>query len=267
MKKILYIFPFFLIYNYVFSQVNMLDSTCIWSEINSGCYMQTCWNYYYKYSIDNSDTIINQKKYFKVRERGIRYNETDNEPMSGYSYDTSYTNYIKGFLRTDSNKFYYFDYGNTTENILWDFNLKVGDNVKSYYGTISSPVISIDSVIFNGIYVKRFFSNFYNQYLIEGIGCSSGLFGVFGNSLIETGSSLFCFKNKYDLFVVDTLNCSNSLTVGLNNNIILNDINLNVFPNPVKKRLTIELQETSNFCTLSICNINGQELIKKQIIE
>jgi len=263
MKKILYILPFLFISNFIFSQVNLLDSTCVWSEINYGGYMLTSWSYYYKYTIEKSDTIINQKKYFKLREKGIQYNKTDNEPMPGYSYDTTYTNNIKGFLRNDSNKFYFIDNGNTTEYLLWDFNLKVGDSVKSAYGTLSSPVISMDSVLFNGIYLKRFFSNMYNQYLIEGIGCSSGLFGVFGGSFVETGTALFCFKNKFDIFVVDTLSCSSSLTVGLNSNILINELHLNIFPNPSNGVFTITFQNMPNKNSeIEIFNSLGQRINK-----
>ncbi|MFA6925007.1 MAG: T9SS type A sorting domain-containing protein [Bacteroidales bacterium] len=40
---------------------------------------------------------------------------------------------------------------------------------------------------------------------------------------------------------------------------------LNIFPNPVKDNLTIEILQTKKESILTICNVDGQELIRQQI--
>jgi len=43
--------------------------------------------------------------------------------------------------------------------------------------------------------------------------------------------------------------------------------NLKVYPNPAKDEVTIEAPQTTRESTLSIYNVNGQKLIKRQIKE
>ena len=45
-----------------------------------------------------------------------------------------------------------------------------------------------------------------------------------------------------------------------------NSDNLSIYPNPANLYITLEIPQISKESTFIICNINGQELIKQQII-
>ncbi len=119
-----------------------------------------------KYSLQG-DTIINNIQYKKVcRNIGT----TTNPVFKGV-----------GGLREQNKKIYYNGFGynenyggfNNIENLLYDFNKKVGDTVKVNQWR-EYTITKIDSVKIGNEYRKR-----YNDCIIEGIGdVVSGLFGI-----------------------------------------------------------------------------------------
>lgn len=77
----------------------------------------------YKYFIEN-DTFINEIKYYKLYKSGIAYYE---EPFY-------YTGVYAGALRDTANKFYFVDKDESSEQLLFDFNLTVGDTIRGEIG-------------------------------------------------------------------------------------------------------------------------------------
>ena len=74
----------------------------------------------FEYFID-SDTTINNSKYFKIYKTGTAYYDT------AFYYEHIYV----GAIRDDDDKLYYIDKGETTESNLFDFNISIGDTIKS----------------------------------------------------------------------------------------------------------------------------------------
>ena len=73
-----------------------------------------------------------------------------------------------GFIR-QHNKLVYLRVNNQDE-ILYNFDLNVGDTLENTYNNFQNDisVISIDSILINGQYVKRFnFSNSTSSHMIE----------------------------------------------------------------------------------------------------
>jgi len=77
---------------------------------------------------------------------------------------------------TVARKVYVFDIGNGVDASLYDFTLEPGDTLPFYAGQGEMIVDSVGTVmLLTGEARKIFYLN-YNQYYIEGIGGSAGLF-------------------------------------------------------------------------------------------
>ncbi|HQU99556.1 MAG TPA: T9SS type A sorting domain-containing protein, partial [Bacteroidia bacterium] len=135
---------------------------------------------------------------------------------------------------------------NTTEHLLYDFNMGVGDTVKGYLESFTFPTVdivqSIDSALVGSTYRKRWnINNCYNIQLIEGIGSTYGLFEPSPGCVPDLPTySLICFQqNGQTLYPSTTTNCQLIASV----NYIDNNLNLiNVFPNPAKGAFIIDIK-------------------------
>lgn len=114
----------------------------------------------------SGDTIINGLTYAKA------YNV-------GYSqcFPLGYA----GALRNDSinRKVYFVEVDSTNEKLLYDFNLSIGDSIPQLNPYTVIYVTSIDSILINGTYLRRFAFSYIGgsngSYIIEGIGSMTGL--------------------------------------------------------------------------------------------
>jgi len=142
------------------------------------------WNFHFwlfcaeaEYSLVlGGDTVINSITYHKTF---IPYVLS---LIPGPPWCTLPSNGYKGALRHDSaaRKVYYVPASMSSEQILYDFNLQVGDTVPGYLeswgGLPVDTVISIDSILVGGNYRKRWnINNSYDIHIIEGLGSTYGL--------------------------------------------------------------------------------------------
>lgn len=153
-------------------------------------------NYDESYSISLSgDTLIGNQSYHKL--------------VSPYGGN------ICGAIRQDvaAKKVYYIAPSETTEHLLYDFTMQVGDTVRGYTQRAEfedDTVISIDSVLVGDSYRKRWLVNSnYNIYFIEGIGSTYGLFERSpGNTYDFPDYSLLCYsENNQTLYPDSQTNC------------------------------------------------------------
>ena len=239
-----------------------LDSTAVWNG-QGGYFDFVSWHLlYYKHTIDG-DTVIDGKTYYKIHRTGIEIIIPESIPGDT---DTVTINCYVGALREDSTKSFYmiFNY-QTTEKLLYDFNLGIGDTLTQMSGITgcSQPITieNIDTVYLGSQPRKRFFLN--NLfYFIEGIGASSGLFGGLCQA-IESGYSLICFSQDNNLLIVDsTLTCD-----------IISDINyfdyksqnlsFIAYPNPFTNSTIIEFKNSKKEKhTFTLYKTTGQ-LVRK----
>jgi hypothetical protein len=140
----------------------------------------------------NGDTSIGGLKFFKLYKTGVAH------------YDKPY--YFKdlyvGALRDSDDKIFYIKKNNTIEILLFDFNLNVGDTVKSLIGK-GKKIISIDTLQ-NGRKVFYHDKDHYNLgYFIEGIGSNGGLFSIGSSYIIlhsgELANYLICYSEDNSL--------------------------------------------------------------------
>lgn len=163
------------------------DSTAFWNIWSQGCCANNCpgpfinpvlQDFLYTYEM-NGDTAINGLTYHKMYYSG-----------SGHEYCSMggtlnvwnfFNNEYKGGFRQDTalRQVFFILANETSECLLYDFNLSVGDTFVSgcSWPGDCAEVISIDSVLTGSHYRKRFNLNTNPPYsLIEGIGSTSGLF-------------------------------------------------------------------------------------------
>ncbi len=151
------------------------------------------------------DTLIGSINYKKIFRSGVIYSQMCFPSVLGYV----------GCIREDANKHIYYRLPFTSsDTIIYDFNLNIGDTLKGYLA-MCSPIIvdSIDSVLVQSTYRKRFNCSthslgpcYSNIGIIEGIGGTQGLLMPFGNS--EAFSSLDCFSLLGNTIYPDTTtNC------------------------------------------------------------
>lgn len=151
------------------------------------------------------DTILGTQTYHKIYEIG--YSNGPGCYMAGYN------GFVCG-IREDSSKRIWRCYdGVQPEELLYDFNLNVGDSVNTMQNCgCDAMVDSIDSVLIGSAYRKRFIiqKNFFcgggTVEVIEGIGSTNGLLECFG--FLEATSSLNCYwESGFTLYPSSSANC------------------------------------------------------------
>ena len=140
----------------------------------------------------NGDTTIGNIKFFRLYKSGVAH----------YDHPFYYNNVYVGALRDSEDKIVFIKKTKTTESILFDFNVKVGDTIKSAIGK-GKKIISIDTLQ-NGRRVFYHAKDHYNLgFLIEGIGSNGGLFNT-GSSFVmihsgEMATYLICYSENNSL--------------------------------------------------------------------
>src|SRR5204863_2804445 len=132
----------------------------------------------------------------------------------------------RGAIRQDTmnRKVFFVSPSNTTEQLLYDFNMQVGDTVKGYIETFTSPsdtVKSIDSVLVGNSYRKRWTINtgfLWEVRFIEGIGSIHGLIEFsWGNTYYAPVYFFGCFaQNGQTLYNYSTFSGPCELITSIN---------------------------------------------------
>lgn len=223
------------------------DSAAIWNfESSRGCgqYFDT-WEYLYSYII-TGDTMINSNTYHKLAIPIVVI-------VSSGQCDTSGTwtnpgNYAGGIRQDIPNKKVFFiPPADSIEQLLYDFNMQVGDTVRGYIENTTFPkdrVLSIDSVLVGGNYRKRWSINpHYNIYFIEGIGSTYSLIEHSpGNVSDNAVNTISCFsQNGSTLYPNNSSNCLLITSVNYSDKI---SSKIEVFPNPSNGSFTVNFDQS-----------------------
>jgi hypothetical protein len=191
------------------------------------------------------------------------------------------------FVREDTLLNKVFVLQDTTEKLLYDYNLHVGDTISytpSSRLTLIDSVISIDSTLINGVYHKVFnFSSCERSpgprsyKVVEGLGCMRNPFYVLYGACFEGDEQLVCFQHRSSTpaayieapmcFGTNYFNNSCNFTLGADQPAAVHDAGIAVHPVPAKGEVTISLPtNNSNTGTLLFYNVLG-ELIDTQAVD
>lgn len=267
MKKYLSIIFLIILVKFSFAQYQPLPMQnaewIYWGGINLlSC--PTCTFVNYKYYTDG-DTVINTQTYVKIK-------KTEIPSINDMSVYPTYT----GAIRQDTlnKKIYVVLTDSTTERILYDFSLQVGDTINSVLHDLSNDIGScgvetiylIDSILINGNYHKTFYiqggCGDMSLRFIEGIGSSYGL--IFPNYFGQVESHLSCTKvSGQTYYPSNTSSCD--LVTSVNSLDI--DMAIDIYPNPSNNEINIIIPDTekSTSYILTLLSPIGQIVIREKI--
>jgi len=210
----------------------------------------------------NGDTTINGKVYTKV------YSLADSTLTNPNS------NYFAAIREED--KRIYTLIGNFPEEVLYDFNLVVGDTINYHYSLVfnntdefARKVTKIDSVLlFNGEYRKQYtFApvgfNSTDDLVVEGIGSIlwKGLFNPLINAMATNGDNFRfeCFKQNEIIYFLNNPDCDHCFcTLVTDIKDVKKLVNHTVTPNPFSQLAVLQTDYYLNNATLILYNSFGQ---------
>lgn len=231
------------------------ESNAVW---NINFWLNCNWagiaNENYSISFTN-DTLINSFVYHKL---STTYIESFSTGSCGSS--SGPVTIYKGAIRQDTSarKVYIVPANSAVEELLYDFNLNVGDTVRGFTENqgYEDVVQSIDSVLVGSNYRKRWNINQgYQISIIEGVGSTFGLLEMSPGNVIDAGGySLLCFsQDGHPLYPDTSIQCS------LINSTFIQPFNkklISISPNPSIGSFKIELYG-DEFKSISIYNSIG----------
>lgn len=257
------------------------DSAVVWREHFSGmlplCGMTVCVTEedFQYFSGDNID--IGGVIYKKLLKNGSGYNYQSGPPppCSGTCSVNTFnsSNVYVGSFRQDTlnRKVYFMSTDETTETLLYDFNLNIGDTLPETYNNAPAfnYVSAIDSIQIGSNYHKRFWissfiagSQLNYTSLIEGIGCELGLLEPI-TPMFEQNTTLICVTIGAIPVYPDTATVCGIITTA---STIHEKLNFSIAPNPFHSFSTVTLPSLSGTVYLKIYNSFGQ-LVRSQSID
>lgn len=247
------------------------EYSAVWKGIFGGYQSPGC--YEFSYSLNYNELQINTLFYHVISSDKIYYSPDMITGMCNYNSTGSYSHSSPGAIREDTiaRKVYFLPTGSSTETLLYDFNLNVGDTVKTYITSVCMPgviVTQIDSIFIHGSYRKQWtierpgclFNN--HGKIIEGIGSTMGLLEPMVN--FEWWGTLTCFSQDYeDIYSIDSSSCIFPLTSNVFS-ILKNSSSVSIYPNPTKNSITISQTEPS-FTNYEIYDLNSRLISENKI--
>jgi Secretion system C-terminal sorting domain len=224
-------------------------------------------NYYFQY-YSTGDTLINSSVYRKISVNEVQ--DTNICWPPGYLPVPGYVGAVKDDSLT--NKTFFVFPNSTTDSLLYDYNLAVGDTIKGiisqFYNQFNTnrTVLTVDSILISGQYRKRwnFSQNEYGDsiYIIEGIGTSSGLLEpLYPWNLEWTDRHLICVKDSLQTYFISNHNSTIGCNLLYTKIIELNFLNnFSIRPNPFSNEATLKTDQDLKNATVTITNIFGQQV-------
>jgi len=225
-------------------------------------------NYYFHY-YTAGDTVINSNQYKKIYRSYVHFSPVfctpplnpPSPPASGYA----------GALREDpivSKTFFVFP-NTTTDSLLYDYNLVVGDTMKghianSVHTSSHLIVLSVDSVLIKGKFRKRWNfakdNNSDSTYFIAGLGSSGGLIEPLKTYAIDfMYRRLVCVKDSADAIYTPSYSSAMGCNLILNGISGINGTNTcSIYPNPFSAQTTLQTDKSLKNAALTVYNSVGE---------
>ena len=232
-----------------------LSSMC---AVSYPCIQNETYNYYL-----NGDTVFGSLVYKKLYRKGQGYYSWLAPYPPTFSCSGTYQ-YIDPdpiyFIRSAGKQMFIRDISDTTESLLYDFNLSVGDTLPVTFNNYANDVTvtAIDSVYTPYGYLKRFAlsGTTWSQYLIEGIGHSKGLLEPMDIPL-ECGFDLMCYSlNDSAYYPVQGPACD--IAVGVAG--VSNRSSYSASPNPFNDHTIIHFSTGMNNAEMKIYDVHGKQV-------
>ncbi len=237
----------------------MPDSGAQW---NVSLFIRECccgeWIY-----LSTGDTIVNGKKYQKLWKKGSTHIYTSDGKCDNTTPLLSKSDEYVGAYWEDTilKKVYFIPKSSTQDTLLFDFNLKVGDTLRTFI-TANMPfkVLKLDSALIGSVYRKTWSieNPSKDATMIEGVGSNFGLLEELLRP-IEGRSFLNCLSDSNEIRYPG-YKPSSSCPM-LTNSIlpIQSPLLFQVYPNPSNG--TISIKTSEDYSIIKIYNSLGQIVI------
>ena len=186
----------------------------------------------------SGDTLLNDgftwKKLMRTGSSSYTYFASPPIP-SGCEGEFSFE-FFEGFLRQDSLKIYHRNLSENSEQLLYDFDLSVGEMLPlSKINFMDNLLVSsIDSVWVLDAWRKRFYFNEGASWIIEGIGHNAG-FLESSPPMLECSHTFICLKlNGESAFETNTDDCNLPLSIEQETK-----RKISYFPNPATQSVSL----------------------------
>jgi hypothetical protein len=236
------------------------ESNAIWN-IKCGvwpCYNSNSWNEYFSYTI-LGDTVINTITYHKWYIPEVVYADNcDSINFAGYI----------GAFRNDipNKKVYYIHSGSNTEEVLYDFNITVGDTINKSWG-FKQPYVMVvsveDSVRVGENYRKIWHASSISAGsvdIIEGIGGTRGPI-KYWDVIDPPTYNLICFSQNGNINYPGDSPCNIISLINSNDA----EMSATLSPNPFHFSSQLTLSKTFSNAELKIYNTNGDQVRQQRI--
>lgn len=244
----------------LFSQTSVYhpfpDSNAVWNVwFSANCFANGMTNDRYSI-IFSGDTVINGYTYHKLSTPYVLSNSwgTCLGVSAGY----------KGAIRQEiaNRQVFFVPPSSSTEQLLYDFTLQVGDTVKGYLAPNFGydVVAKIDSILIDSSYRKRWLINpCVNFDLIEGVGWMYGLIQRSPGCLIDETSFLTeCVRQNGKSLYPDTISNCGTLLTSIQH-AVDNNSSFSISPNPSKDIVNLSASEKFQY---SVYDMFGAEIIR-----
>ena len=213
----------------------------------------------------SKDTIIAGKDYVELLYKSFDYHTE----LIGVQVDTVWSgeHISKIYLREVDKKWYKIE-GNE-DRLMLDFNYEIGDTIHyDWYYDEYYIVQEIEEFEIASQRRKKFsipLRNFRQFYIYEGIGSSRGFLYPFVDASFEGYKILECYNYQGETFIVDPRaeNCEVQILSGVKES--LKELNVLIYPNPVKDILTIEMGGEGVEHKIDIFDLNGKKLLEDRL--
>jgi hypothetical protein len=238
----------------------------------------------YKYRM-SGNTLLNGKTYKKIfRSENIEEYYPCYIPDTGGLY--FWERYFAG-LREDSSKIYILFDGSTTEYLLYDFSVQLGDTTETFSLPNSGYNVYFvyDSTFVDSIwghqrnirrmtgftFVNGNFNFNYTDYWIEGIGSLKGFIWLQYNNFYKNRSCLGAYSELKDFSLIeDSLKyqCRDSIFMEPPFYVNTDEEQLNnllsVYPNPTENNIILNISDEHAVSTIHLTNLQGKTLKRYQ---
>jgi hypothetical protein len=248
------------------------DSSASWNFTHSNI----CWGVFFTDQISmqvsyyiGMDTLINSSIYHSLHLPIYNiYAGPNCWPPGNYTLPGGYM----GAFRNDhaNKKVYIIPESDSIEQLLYDFDMQVGDTLVGYLSVCSptsmcDTVISIDSVLVGSTYRKRWYINSaYHVYFIEGIGSTYGLLDFVPTNMVDLSDIVLdCFQQNGQNLYPDTLGSCPLLTSVAT--LPSTEMIIKIHPNPSKGNIRVDLGSTKISESWTLFSLNGQVIQSEKI--
>jgi hypothetical protein len=200
------------------------------------------------------DTVIKGNTYAKI------YHKLMNRGGSDYSY-------IGALRETPNKEIMHIEVQDSVEKLMYKFGLNVGDTL--YLPTRRDKktikVLAIDSVQIQGIFRKRYRMDTQtlgqNDYWIEGIGSTKGLFYPYREGEFENSESLLCFEtNEGIIFKHESV--VSQCFISSTDDRQAHKNSVKAYPNPMQGWTIFELSIDKSSYDFELIDISGKVIRK-----